>query len=82
MDCERPLTLLPPRPRQRYQPARQDDVCGDGTTSTVLVIGELLKQAERYLVDGLHPRAITDGFDIAKQELSRWIDETRLHRCV
>lgn len=27
----------------------QDDVTGDGTTSNVLLIGELLKQAERYL---------------------------------
>ena len=27
----------------------QDDVTGDGTTSTVLVIGELLKQADLYI---------------------------------
>ena len=27
----------------------QDDVTGDGTTSTVLVIGELLKQADLYV---------------------------------
>ncbi len=27
----------------------QDDVTGDGTTSTVLIIGELLKQAELYV---------------------------------
>jgi T-complex protein 1 subunit zeta len=26
----------------------QDDITGDGTTSNVLIIGELLKQAERY----------------------------------
>ena len=26
----------------------QDDMCGDGTTSTVIFIGELLKQAERH----------------------------------
>mmetsp|Transcript_26936 Transcript_26936/g.104580 ORF Transcript_26936/g.104580 Transcript_26936/m.104580 type:complete len:479 (-) Transcript_26936:4749-6185(-) len=58
----------------------QDDVCGDGTTSTVLIIGELLKQAERYLVEGLHPRSVTDGFDLAREELSRWIDETALER--
>ena len=29
----------------------QDDVTGDGTTSTVLVIGELLKQAESYVLE-------------------------------
>ena len=27
----------------------QDDVTGDGTTSNVLIIGELLKQAEMYI---------------------------------
>lgn len=32
----------------------------DGTTSTVLFIGELMKQAERYLGEGLHPRVIVD----------------------
>ncbi|GMH60662.1 hypothetical protein TL16_g03098, partial [Triparma laevis f. inornata] len=44
----------------------QDDITGDGTTSTVLLCGELLKQAERYASEGLHPRVITDGFDRAR----------------
>src|SRR3954471_3675834 len=46
----------------------QDDICGDGTTSIVLLVGELLKQAERYISEGLHPRIITDGFEIALEE--------------
>jgi T-complex protein 1 subunit zeta len=46
----------------------QDDICGDGTTSVVLLVGELLKQADRYIQEGLHPRIITDGFEIAKNE--------------
>ncbi len=29
----------------------QNDVTGDGTTSTVLLIGELLKQAELYVAE-------------------------------
>lgn len=45
----------------------QDDVTGDGTTSTVLLTGELLKQAETHVVDaGVHPRIITDGLDVAR----------------
>ncbi|XP_014479931.1 PREDICTED: T-complex protein 1 subunit zeta [Dinoponera quadriceps] len=44
----------------------QDDMSGDGTTSTVLVIGELLKQADLYICEGLHPRVITEGFDLAR----------------
>lgn len=46
----------------------QDDITGDGTTSVVLMVGELLKQADRYISEGLHPRIITDGYEIAKSE--------------
>ena len=46
----------------------QDDITGDGTTSVVLMVGELLKQADRYITEGLHPRTITDGYEIAKVE--------------
>jgi len=45
----------------------QDDVTGDGTTSTVLLIGEFLKQAENYISEGLHPRVVTEGFEEAKK---------------
>ncbi|PNX96361.1 T-complex protein 1 subunit zeta-like protein [Trifolium pratense] len=32
----------------------QDDISGDGTTSTVLFIGELMKQSERYIDEVVH----------------------------
>lgn len=44
----------------------QDDITGDGTTSTVLLIGEFLKQADTYISEGLHPRIVTEGFEMAK----------------
>jgi len=44
----------------------QDDVTGDGTTTVVLLVGELLRQAEIYLNEGIHPRVITDGYEKAK----------------
>ncbi|KAL2815542.1 chaperonin Cpn60/TCP-1 family [Aspergillus granulosus] len=46
----------------------QDDITGDGTTSVVLLVGELLRQADRHISEGLHPRVITDGYEIAKNE--------------
>lgn len=46
----------------------QDDQVGDGTTSVVLLVGELLKQAERYTSEGVHPTVIAEGFDLAKKE--------------
>uniref|UniRef100_H2Y3W6 T-complex protein 1 subunit zeta n=1 Tax=Ciona savignyi TaxID=51511 RepID=H2Y3W6_CIOSA len=46
----------------------QDDITGDGTTSNVLIIGELLKQADNYIQEGVHPRIITEGFELAKDK--------------
>ena len=46
----------------------QDEQVGDGTTSVVLLVGELLRQADRYISEGVHPTVIADGFDIAKKE--------------
>jgi chaperonin GroEL (HSP60 family) len=34
----------------------------------VLLVGELLKQAKRYIEEGLHPRVLTEGFELAKVE--------------
>ncbi|KAJ3213751.1 T-complex protein 1 subunit zeta [Clydaea vesicula] len=58
----------------------QDDVTGDGTTSNVLLIGEMLKQAERYLSEGLHPRVITEGFEIAKKEALLFLEGFKIKR--
>src|SRR5436305_9719436 len=55
----------------------QDDITGDGTTSVVLLVGELLKQADRYISEGLHPRVITDGYEIAKTEALKVSDYLR-----
>lgn len=46
----------------------QDDVTGDGTTSAVLIIAEMLKQAMTYIDEGLHPRILVEGFDLAKNK--------------
>ncbi|KAJ5551150.1 T-complex protein 1 zeta subunit [Penicillium sp. DV-2018c] len=58
----------------------QDDITGDGTTSVVLLVGELLKQAERHISEGLHPRVITDGYEIAKTEALKFLDNFKLER--
>ncbi|KAH9825862.1 T-complex protein 1 subunit zeta [Teratosphaeria destructans] len=60
----------------------QDDICGDGTTSVVLLVGELLKQADRYITEGLHPRVITDGYELAKNEALKFLDEFKLEKDV
>ena len=46
----------------------QDEITGDGTTSVCLLVGEIMKQAERYISEGVHPRVVTEGLEIAKTE--------------
>ncbi|KAJ1649844.1 T-complex protein 1 subunit zeta, partial [Dispira simplex] len=58
----------------------QDEITGDGTTGVVLLVGELLKQAERYISEGLHPRVVTEGFEAAKQEALKFLDEFRVKK--
>lgn len=60
----------------------QDDICGDGTTSVVLLVGELLKQADRYIQEGLHPRIITNGYEIARVETLKFLDTFKITRSV
>ena len=53
----------------------QDDTVGDGTTTNVLFTGELLKQAERLIMEGVHPRTITEGYELAKQKSLELLDQ-------
>jgi len=39
-----------------------------------LFTGELLKQAERYTSEGLHPRLITEGYEIAKEMVLEFLE--------
>lgn len=56
----------------------QDEITGDGTTTNVVLIGELLKQAERYISDGLHPRVIVEGWDFAKKEALAYLEQAKV----
>ncbi len=46
----------------------QDDEVGDGTTTAVVLAGELLKHAEMLLDQGLHPTVINAGFRKAEEK--------------
>ncbi|XP_043289509.1 T-complex protein 1 subunit zeta [Venturia canescens] len=56
----------------------QDDMTGDGTTSTVLIIGELLKQADLCIAEGLHPRVLTEGFELARAKTIEILDSMKI----
>lgn len=44
----------------------QDEEVGDGTTTAVILAGELLVEAEKLLDQQIHPTVITKGFRLAK----------------
>lgn len=52
----------------------QDDIVGDGTTTNVLFIGELMRQAERYLGESVHPRILVEGMELAKTESLKFLE--------
>ena len=46
----------------------QDDMVGDGTTTAVILAGELLKRAEELLDQNVHPTVIVSGYRKAAQK--------------
>jgi thermosome len=46
----------------------QDEECGDGTTSAVILTGELLKYAGDMLEQNIHPTVITHGYKLASEK--------------
>ncbi|KAH1225257.1 T-complex protein 1 subunit beta [Glycine max] len=45
----------------------QDDEVGDGTTSVVVLAGELLREAEKLVAAKIHPMTIISGFRMAAE---------------
>jgi thermosome len=46
----------------------QDEECGDGTTSAVILTGELLKYAGELIEQNIHPTVITHGYKLAAEK--------------
>jgi len=44
----------------------------------VLFIGELMRQAERYLGEGVHPRILVDGIELAKKETLAFLEKNKI----
>ena len=53
----------------------QDDEVGDGTTTAVVVAGELLKKAEELIDQNVHPTVIVDGYRAAASRAMEILDE-------
>jgi thermosome len=53
----------------------QDDEVGDGTTTAVVLTGELLKNAQSLLDQNVHPTIIASGYKIAAEKAEEILDE-------
>lgn len=53
----------------------QDAEVGDGTTSVMILAGELLKEAKQFVEDGVHPQVIISSFRTALDLALKHLDE-------
>ncbi len=53
----------------------QDDEVGDGTTTAVVIAGELLKRAEELLDQDVHPTVIAAGYRLAAEKAQAILQE-------
>lgn len=56
----------------------QDNEVGDGTTSAVIITGELLGHAEELLNKNIHPTVIVDGYRKASEKALEILDKIAL----
>ncbi|MEM4700379.1 MAG: thermosome subunit beta [Candidatus Nezhaarchaeales archaeon] len=53
----------------------QDDEVGDGTTTAVVLAGELLKRAEELMAKNIHPTVIISGYSKALEFCNKVLEE-------
>lgn len=74
------LDVVHPAARTLVDIARsQDAEVGDGTTSVVLLAGELLKESRAFVEDGVSPHIIIKGYRKALQLALGKIEEIAVH---
>jgi len=70
------LDIVHPAAKTLVDIARsQDNEVGDGTTSVVLVAGELMKQSKQFIEEGMHSHTIMRGYRDACQKSIERIKE-------
>ncbi len=73
MDVEHPTAKM------IVEVAKSQDVSvGDGTTTAVILAGELLKQAESLLDQGVHSTVITNGYHMAVEETKKLLEKNAI----
>eukprot|EP00035_Acanthoeca_spectabilis_P020164 m.431431 g.431431 ORF g.431431 m.431431 type:complete len:535 (+) comp17302_c0_seq1:111-1715(+) len=75
----REIVVQHPAAKSMIEIARtQDEEVGDGTTSVIVLAGEMLSQAEQFIAENMHPtviigaylRALDDAIELLENEIS------------
>lgn len=75
----REMDIVHPAAKMLVEIAKnQEDVVGDGTTTAVIIAGELLKKAEELLEDGIHPTTIIMGYRNAVAKVHEILNDISL----
>ena len=56
----------------------QDEECGDGTTTAVIIAGELLKKAEALIEQNVHPTVISGGYRSAAMKAREILEDVAI----
>jgi archaeal chaperonin len=56
----------------------QDEECGDGTTTAVILAGELLKNAESLIEQNVHPTVINTGYRLAAAKATEILNKAAM----
>jgi len=56
----------------------QDDMVGDGTTTAVVLSGELLRRAEELLDQGIHPTVVVSGYRKALEKAAETLEKIEM----
>jgi len=56
----------------------QDEECGDGTTTAVILAGELLKKAEALIEQNVHPTVISGGYRAAANKARELLNDVAI----
>ncbi len=60
----------------------QDNEVGDGTTTAVILAGELLSKAEALLDQNVHPTVIIEGYKKASEKAQEILDKMAIPVCI
>jgi len=72
----REITVQHPAAKSMIEIARtQDEEVGDGTTSVIVLAGELLSQAEQFLSQNIHPTVVIAGYRRAMEDMINYLND-------